>query len=42
MSCEAYEDPARVVISTEAGSVQMVDASSDYEIRQKGGIKARS
>lgn len=40
MSCEAYEDPARVVISTEAGSVQMVDASSDYEIRQKGGIKS--
>lgn len=40
MSCETYEAPNRMVITTEESTVQVVDATSDYQIREKGGIKS--
>lgn len=40
MTCDIYEDPGRVVIRTLEGAVQVVNAKSDYQIREKGGIKS--
>ena len=40
MDCETYDNPARVVIRTEEGTVRLVDAEADYQVREKGGIKS--
>ena len=40
MECTVYENPARVVIRTEWDAAQMVIASDDCKLRQKGGIKS--
>ena len=40
MDCTVYENPARVVIRTDWDAVQMVTASNDCKLRQKGGIKS--
>ena len=40
MECAVYENPARVVIRTNWDAAQMVTASADCKLRQKGGIKS--
>lgn len=40
MECAIYENPARVVIRTDWDDAQMVTASADCKLRQKGGIKS--
>ncbi|MGI6007558.1 MAG: glycosyl hydrolase family 18 protein [Ruminococcus sp.] len=40
MNCQVFENPNRVVINTQEGAVQMVDADKDYQVREKGGIKS--
>ncbi|MGN0252103.1 MAG: glycosyl hydrolase family 18 protein [Oliverpabstia sp.] len=40
MDCTVYENPDRVVIRTNWDDVQMVTASADCKLRQKGGIKS--
>lgn len=40
MECQVFENPNRTVINTQEGTVQMVDASGKYQVREKGGIKS--
>ncbi len=40
MKCESYENPGRVVISTQTSSLTMGEATSEYTVRKKGGIKS--